>query len=73
MGWKNSPPIFCMATETVVDLANAYLRCNTPAFLHRLDDMMEAFFREEPPTIQLTLAGLMINPYLRQANTKPVT
>jgi hypothetical protein len=22
MGWTNSPPIFCMATETIADLAN---------------------------------------------------
>ena len=26
MGWKNSPPLFCMATETVADLANEALQ-----------------------------------------------
>ena len=30
MGWKNLPPIFYMATETVEDLANAALRLNNP-------------------------------------------
>ena len=25
MGWKNSPPLFCTATETVADLANEAL------------------------------------------------
>ena len=70
MGWKNSPPIFCMATDTVAELANTALRCNTPAFPHRLDDMAEYIVREEPPTLQLELAGLMRDPYIRQANAK---
>ena len=26
MGWKNSPPIFCTVTKTVVDLVNEALR-----------------------------------------------
>ena len=30
MGWKNSPPVFCAATETVTDLANASLRAKIP-------------------------------------------
>ena len=30
MGWKNLPPTFYMATETVEDLANAALRLNNP-------------------------------------------
>ena len=46
MRWKNSPPIFCTATEIVADLVNAALHCNTPALLHRLDDMVEAIIRE---------------------------
>ena len=31
MGWKNSPPAFCTATETVADIANRQLR----HFVHR--------------------------------------
>ena len=34
-----------MVTETVVDLANAALHCNTPDLLHRLDDMVESIVR----------------------------
>ena len=71
MGWKNSPPIFLTAKETVVDLANAALRCSTPALPHRLDNMSEAIFREEPSTNHPSLAGFTREPYLRQANTKP--
>jgi hypothetical protein len=35
MGWADSPPYFCVATETVADLANARLAWNPPP--HRLD------------------------------------
>ena len=69
-GWKKSPPIFCTATETVADLANAALRCNTPTLPHSLDDMAEAIVREEPPTLQPSMAGLTRDPYLRRANSK---
>ena len=71
MEWKKSPPIFSMETETVPDLANAALLCNKPALMNRLDYMANFFFREAPPTIQLLLAGLMRDPYLRRANAKP--
>ena len=30
MVFNNTPPIFCMFTETVADLSNAYLRFNKP-------------------------------------------
>ena len=32
--------------------------------------MEEAIFREEPPTLQPALEGLMMDPYLRRANAK---
>jgi hypothetical protein len=39
MGWTNSPPLFCSATETIADLANAnILKWRNPA-PHRLDDI----------------------------------
>lgn len=31
MGWKNSPPAFCTATETIADLANQALRSSSPS------------------------------------------
>jgi hypothetical protein len=41
MGWVNSPPLFCAATETVCDMANQHLtqRAHPPA--HRLDDLAD--------------------------------
>lgn len=42
MGWKNSPPAFSTATETIADLANARLR--TPSYRpppHHLDELAE--------------------------------
>ena len=36
MGWKNTPPIFCTATETVTDLANHRLRQNKATPNHHL-------------------------------------
>ena len=38
MGWKNSPPVFTTATETVADLANQRLNSGYPAQLHHLDE-----------------------------------
>ena len=70
MGWKIFPPIFCTATETVADLENAALRCNTPPLPHRLDDTAVAIVREELLTLQPALSGLTRNSYLRQANAK---
>ena len=60
-----------MVTETVVDLANAALLCNTSALPHMLDGMAEPIVREEPPTLHLVLAGLTRDPYLREVNTNP--
>ena len=35
---KNSPPLFCTATETVADLANESLRSHQPSRPHKLDN-----------------------------------
>ena len=59
-----------MAIETVTDLVNVALRCNTPALPHNLDDMAKAIFREALPNLQLALAVLMRDPYLRRAKAK---
>ena len=42
MVWKKSPPILCMSTETVADLANTSLRCNKPYQPHKMDNRVEA-------------------------------
>ncbi len=42
IGWKSSPPVSSMGTETIVDLANSRLR--TPSYLpppHHLDNLAE--------------------------------
>jgi hypothetical protein len=41
MGWRESPPYFSTATETVADLANASIRNRTPMAPHRLDLIAE--------------------------------
>lgn len=50
MGWKNSPPAFCTATETIADLANQRLDNGDPPPPHPLDDAAEiAVSRETLP------------------------
>ena len=41
MGWTNSPPFFCAASETIADLANAALVDHRPARPHNLDGRAE--------------------------------
>jgi Reverse transcriptase (RNA-dependent DNA polymerase). len=38
MGWKNSPPAFCTATETIADLTNYDLRSEDTSSQHPLGD-----------------------------------
>jgi hypothetical protein len=42
MGWKNSPPIFCTATETIADIANARINTNFNPPAHHLDKLTES-------------------------------
>ena len=45
MGWKESPPAFCTATETTADLANATLAADHKrlcALPHRLEELAES-------------------------------
>ena len=42
MGWKNSPPIFSAATETIADLANQRIKKGAPPPAHPLDEEAEA-------------------------------
>ena len=39
MGWVNSPPAFCAATETSADIANAFIRSGKEPDTHSLDAM----------------------------------
>jgi len=48
MGWRNSPPIFSTATETIADLTNQRLRDPTPAQPHPLDEQAEQVIPESP-------------------------
>jgi len=49
MGWKNSPPVFTTATETVADLANKRLKSGYPAQPHHLYDLAETIPSPSPP------------------------
>jgi hypothetical protein len=56
MGWKNSPLTFCMAMETIADLANTALQQKQIASLHHLylcvsqGDYLIAMLNENPTT-----------------------
>jgi len=61
MGWRNSPPVFSTATETIADLANSRLR--DPSYappLHHLDDLAEevapARARDPTPSAESSIA-----------------
>jgi hypothetical protein len=49
MGWKQSPPLFTAATETVADLANTKLKDMDPSAPHRLDLLSETPIRLDHP------------------------
>jgi hypothetical protein len=49
MGWKQSPPLFTAATETVADLANNKLTDMKPSVPHRLDLLSKTPIRFTPP------------------------
>ena len=49
MGWANSPPIFCAATETAADLANAAIASSAVAPKHPLDEMASSMDDPSPP------------------------
>ena len=70
MGWKNLPPLFCTATETVSDLANQALRAHSPSHLHKLDDRATALFGAASPTVDTTLSPLFCDPLLFCTNAQ---
>ena len=68
MGWKNSLPLFCTATEMVADLANESLRSHQPRRPHKLDNQVEVL--APPPALPLAneYAQLLRDPYLQRLN-----
>ena len=70
MGWKNSPPLFCTATETVADLANKSLRSHQPSRPHKLYDRAEAIVPPPAPLLAQEHAKLTHNPYLWRPKAK---
>jgi hypothetical protein len=48
MGWTQSPPLFCAATETATDMANLRLKRNWKPGPHRLDAVAESQPAPEP-------------------------
>jgi hypothetical protein len=47
MGWKNSPPAFTTATETIADLANCSLKAGRMVQPHQLDERATRFDKIE--------------------------
>ena len=58
MGWTESPPYFCVATETVADLANQKLEQGLTLPSHRLELRAEAMSKEDDtdPTFHASVA-----------------
>ena len=48
MGWKNSPPIFTTATETIADLANQRINSSSEPSPHHLDALAESVIPPDP-------------------------
>ncbi|KAL3823120.1 hypothetical protein ACHAXA_006450 [Cyclostephanos tholiformis] len=66
MGWKNSPPIFSTATETIADLANTRLVAGATAQPHPLDDLAESIqsLAPLPPTCPSHVPSIPRDPAL---------
>ena len=62
MGWKNSPPIFTTATETIADLANQRLSSHIRPPPHKMDDAAEAVPSPVPPIHPPTSVQSILRP-----------
>ena len=51
MGWKNSGPAFCAATETITDMANQDIRTNVQQLPHKLDSIAQAMDYNAKPLL----------------------
>jgi hypothetical protein len=80
MGWVNSPPYFTAATETIMDLANAYLVTDNKFPTHRLDAISETDpvsvvdYQDPPPPPSRTppVATTVPKDRVHQYNQRPV-
>jgi len=78
MGWAESPPYFCAATETVADLANS--RLQDPSHVpeeHHLDDLAHATPAENAvPTTHASSSAVAVpterDPCLQRSSTTPL-
>ena len=70
MGWKNSPPIFSTATETVADLTNHQLRANLALPTHPLDERAEAV-QPDNPLVRLDTPPLEVPVTLLKGSISP--
>ena len=84
MGWKNSPPIFTTATETIADLTNQRLTNQHPALPHHLDDLAQSIPSPVPPhsllpapqhsqLLPITTPSVLSPPDSRDPSIPPVT
>ena len=63
MGWTESPPWFCVATETAADLANLWLKeRRRPQPTHRLETLADTPPEAEPTLHSPTRATLPVRP-----------
>lgn len=62
MGWSESPPAFCAATETVADLANHTIAYNWAALAeaHRLDAITESTPEEAPVNVDTSASAVTV-------------
>ena len=67
---KKSPPLFCVVTKTLTDLANAVLRAKIPTRPHKLDDRAEAIVLVPVPPHNKETPQLCWNPYLGRLNAQ---
>ena len=70
MGWKNLPPLFCTATETVTDLANQTLCAHAPLRPHMLDGRVAAVASSADHTLDPTVVTLSQDTLLLRTNAQ---
>ena len=70
MGWKNLPPLFFTATETVDDLVNQALWEHTSLQHHKLDNRAASVVSAVAPTLDPTLVHLYQDTFLLCTNSQ---
>jgi hypothetical protein len=70
MGWKNSPPVFSTATESIANLVNLRLRRLAPPLPHHLDDLAKSIALPDPaPPLRGSFDQVPGNPSLPAPST----